>query len=59
MLEHKTSWEVLKIFAKECSNNHHDIGLTWKYFMARSNCFPGLEFMEHVEDFGAKVYKLK
>ena len=58
MLEHQISWKVLKIFDKNflmiIATDHHNVGLTWTYFIARSNlgCL-----MENVEDFGGKFHK--
>ena len=42
MIEHKISWKVLKIFVQKCSND--DLGLTVRFFMARSNLLSGLSY---------------
>ena len=53
MLEHKISWKVLKIFAQECS--YDDLGIYSAKFKFTFWDFIWEEFLELVEDFGAKV----
>ena len=58
ILEHKTSWKVLKIFYQRYSND--DIGLTMIFSWQDQICFPSFtreEFIELVKGLGAKVKK--
>ena len=58
MLEHRISWKVLKLFAQKCT--YDDIGLTLTIYGKIKFAFRGFtqeEFMEFLEDFGAKVNK--
>ena len=48
-VEHKITWKVLKIFARECSSDDHWQGQFC--FLV----FVWEEFIELVKDFGAKV----
>ena len=57
MLEHQIPWKVLKIFTQECFND--DLGLTLIFFYGKVKfafwAFIWEEFMDFIEDFGAKV----
>ena len=58
MLEYKSSCEVLKFFAQEYSNDY--LGLTLIFYGKVRFAFWAFiweEFMDFVEDFGAKVNK--
>ena len=52
MLEHKISWEVLKIFAQK--HSYDDLRLTLTFFYSVRFAFRAF-IWELVEDFGAKV----
>ena len=56
MLEHKIAWEVLKICIQECSNDNFGLTLSF-YGKIKFAFWPFIwvEFMDFVEDFGAKV----
>ena len=54
IVEHKISWKVLKIFAKNCYND--DLGLTLTFLFA-FRAFIWGEFMAFMENFGAKANK--
>ena len=57
-LEHKIPWEVVKNFAQECSRDDLWVTLTFYckvQFAFWSFAWEEFKFMEHVNNFGAKI----